>query len=59
MTTTPTTTTTTPPSTPILYGPLNVEYLNGWFHIVCLFVYITMLIRNNHFSNRSLLSMTN
>lgn len=28
MTTTPTTTTTTPPSTPILYGPLNVEYLN-------------------------------
>lgn len=28
MTTTPTTTTTTPPSTPILYGPLNIEYLN-------------------------------
>ena len=29
MATTPTTTTTTPPSTPVIHGPLNIDYLNG------------------------------
>lgn len=45
MTTTPTETTTTPPSTPILYGPLNVEYLNGKinFLFVCFFLTVRLI----------------